>query len=184
MKKIYPLVILFSFLLMTAQAALVDRTTLFWRVSEVIDSIKRSPAKNISKITDTRPGKPSEIKAVKINITPFKPSIKTIPSSSTSQPSKTTGTFSDGKVLGNVKVFPNPVEGYLNLSYFVTKDANVTIKIMDVLGNEISTLLSQRLPAGEQTNSFNISSSLTSGYYFIRILVAGEKPIVKRISVL
>jgi hypothetical protein len=54
---------------------------------------------------------------------------------------------------------------------------------MDVLGNEISTLLSQRLQAGEQLNSFPIASSLNSGYYFIRVIV-GNETIVKRISVL
>jgi hypothetical protein len=182
MKKFYSLVILFSFLLMTAHAAFVNKNTLSVRVEGLVDSAKKSPAKTTSKITDTRPGKPSEIKSEKINITPFKPSIKTVPSAS--QPPKSTNALAEGKILSNVKVYPNPVEDYLNLSYFVTKDSNVTIKIMDILGNEISTLLSQRLSAGEQTNSFHIASSLSSGYYFIRILVAGEKPIVKRISVL
>jgi hypothetical protein len=55
---------------------------------------------------------------------------------------------------------------------------------MDILGNEITTLLSQRLSAGEQSNSFPISSSLSSGYYFIRFMVAGGQPVIKRISVL
>ena len=172
---------------MTANAAFVNKNTLFMRVDGIIDSAKKAQPKTISKITDTRPGKPSAIKSVKINITPFKPSIRTIPASS-SQPAKNihnnnNNNSSDAKVLSNVKIYPNPVQESLNLSYFVNKDSNVTIKIMDILGNEISTLLSQRLPAGEQINSFPIASSLNSGYYFIRLIV-GNETIVKRISVL
>lgn len=179
MKKFYSLVILFSFLLMSAHAAFINRGDLLRRVDGIIDTTKKS--KSISKITDKRPGKPSEIKSVKVNITPFKPSMKPV---ATASPNPKNTTNTDSKILSNVKVYPNPVEERLNLSYFINKDSNVTIKIMDVLGNEISTLLSQRLPAGEQINTFNITSTLNTGYYFIRILVAGEKPIVKRISVL
>jgi cytoskeletal protein RodZ len=182
MKKIYSLVILFSFLLMTAHAAFINKNLLnnFSNVSR-IDSVKKS-TKSISKITDTRPGKPSELKSFKYNITPYKPNIKTIPAGS-QQSAKASGSSPDLKVLSNVKIFPNPVADNLNLSYHVTKDSNVTIKIMDVLGNEIQTLLSQKLSAGEQMNSFPISSSFNSGYYFIRLIV-GNETIIKRISIL
>ncbi|MBC7912595.1 MAG: T9SS type A sorting domain-containing protein [Pyrinomonadaceae bacterium] len=186
MKKLYSLVILFSFLLMSAHAAFVNKTAIFLASEGIIDSIKKAPVKTTSKITDTRPGKPSEIKsdAVKIKITPFRTSyIKTIPLSAVSPQVKGGSVISDLKVLSNVKVYPNPVADQLNLSYFVTKDSNVTIKIMDVLGNEITTLLSQRLPAGEQINSFPIVSRLNSGYYFIRLIV-GNETIIKRISIL
>lgn len=182
MKKLYPLLFFFSLLLMSAQAAFISKTALIWSVEDLSDSLKRSA----SKITDTRPGKPSEIKGVKINITPFKPKyIRTIPAVNNSTNSAKTAQNSpaDLKILSNVKVYPNPVADNLNLSYFVNKDSNVTIKIMDVLGNEITTLLSQRLPAGEQINSFSIAHSLNSGYYFIRLIV-GNETIVKRISVL
>lgn len=183
MKKLYSLIILFSLLLMTAHAAFVGKEKLFLRVDGLSDTTKKSSSKTISKITDTRPGKPSEIKTVKINITPFRRSVRTIPAATSSQASKRVNPPADVKVLSNVKVYPNPVEDNLNLSYVVNKDSNVTIKIMDVLGNEISTLLSRRLPAGEQVNSFPIASSLNSGYYFIRLTV-GSESIVKRISVL
>lgn len=166
---------------MSAQAALINTKALFMRADGIIDSLKKS--RTVSKITDTRPGKPSEFKGVKINITPYKPSVKASVPSNGSQSSLNKTAASDNKVLSNVKVYPNPVADHLNLSYTVTKESNVTIKIMDVLGNEISTLLSQRLPAGEQTNSFPIASTFNSGYYFIRLIV-GNETIVKRISIL
>jgi hypothetical protein len=138
-------------------------------------------AKNSSsKITDTRKNKPVYLqKGVGIKVEPFKPA-----------PSKTFGSTSakdlvldPDKLVSNLKVYPNPVGEQLNLSYIVSKDSNVTIKIMDVLGNEVTTLLSQRLSAGAQNNSFNISSKVNAGFYFVRLIV-GSETIVKRISVL
>jgi hypothetical protein len=185
MKKLYSSIILFSFLLMSAHAAFVSENAMFIKEDLTPDSLKKGNPKTVSKITDTRPGKPSEVKSVKINITPFKPSyLKTIPvSNSNAHQTKNMAGAVDSKVLSNVKVYPNPVSDHLNLSYFVNKDSNVTIKIMDILGNEVATLLSQRLSAGEQINSFPIASSLNSGYYFIRLIV-GNETIIKRISVL
>ena len=87
------------------------------------------------------------------------------------------------KLLSNVKVFPNQISDQINLSFKLNKDSNVSIKVMDALGNEVTTLLVQRLSAGEQTNSFNIGSKLNQGFYFIRV-VAGTETIVKRIEVL
>lgn len=113
-----------------------------------------------------------------VNFVPFKPSKERVFAGSP----KVRPAESD-KILNNVKVYPNPVGDQLNLSYSITKDANVTIKIMDVLGNEVTTLLTERLSAGEQANSFNIASRLNSGFYFIRVSVSGEI-ITKRISVL
>ena len=168
---------------MTAHAAFVTEKVMSVG-GEIADSLRKANSKTISKITDTRPGRPSEVKSVKINLTPFKPSyLKTIPVSNSTHQTKSTASAADPKVLSNVKVYPNPVSDHLNLSYFVNKDSNVTIKIMDILGNEVATLLSQRLSAGEQINSFPISSSLNSGYYFIRLIV-GNETIIKRISVL
>lgn len=136
-----------------------------------------------TKITDTRVNKPAYLKnGVKVNFIPFKPGNDSFFGNTTimgipkSQP--------DGdKILNNVKVYPNPISDYLNLTYSITRGANVTIKIMDVLGNEITTLFAERLPEGEHSNSFSISSRITSGFYFIRVSV-GSEIITKRISVL
>ena len=87
------------------------------------------------------------------------------------------------KPIDNVKVYPNPVADEINLSYSLKKDGLVVIKILDVLGNEVSTLLNQKLNAGLQTNKFLIDRKLTSGFYFVRI-IAGSESVVKRISVL
>ncbi|WP_051189704.1 T9SS type A sorting domain-containing protein [Daejeonella oryzae] len=144
------------------------------------DSTKTSK----TKITDTRSNKPAYLKnGVKVNFVPFKPTVDKIFGNTSSLPVAIKVDTSDDKVITNVKVYPNPVSDQLNLSYKVNKDSNISIKIMDVLGNEILTLLSEHIAAGEQTNSFNIASKLSSGFYFVRV-VAGNEAVIKRISVL
>ena len=91
---------------------------------------------------------------------------------------------SDDKLLTNVSVYPNPVTGdQINLKYELSRYSNVTIKILDVLGNDIITLYSQRIDAGEKSFSYSLNSKLNKGFYFIRI-VAGTESVIKRISVL
>jgi len=65
----------------------------------------------------------------------------------------------------------------------LSRYSNVTIKIMDVLGNEIVTPFSQRLDPGEKSFSYPIGGKLGRGFYFVRI-VAGTESVIKRISVL
>ncbi|MGB4774489.1 MAG: T9SS type A sorting domain-containing protein [Daejeonella sp.] len=151
------------------------------RVVSDTDSIKNK-AKGYTKITDTRFPKSQEFSSgVILSFIPFKPN--PVKASNNSPSVKPLITVVDDKILNNVRVYPNPVSDQLNLSYRINKDSNVTIKLMDVLGNEITTLFSQKMFAGEQNNSFNIASRLNTGYYFVRI-IAGNEAIIKRISVL
>lgn len=188
MKKLYSIALLFCFLLVNAQAYTRGYNFLVNKLG-VIDTAKKQSVKASSKFTDTRKDKPSYLQSgVNVNIVPFKPStVKQLEASTSTATSPASSqqkqTQADLKILSNVKVYPNPVAEQLNLTYFVNKDSNVTIKIMDVLGNEIATLLSQRMSAGEQTNSFSIASKLNSGYYFIRLIV-GNETVVKRVSIL
>ncbi len=89
----------------------------------------------------------------------------------------------DDKLLSNVQIFPNPVTDQINLKYTISKNAQVSIKVIDVLGNNVLTLLSQRMEPGEQKFSYNLNRQLTSGFYFIRVVV-GTESVIKRISVL
>lgn len=188
MKKFYLLAISFYFILPGARA--FDSKGMLVLRNETMDSIRRLQPKPASKITDTRPDRPTR-NELKINITPFKPISTRTSAAAASSPASASATAGgpqktagqDVKALSNVKVFPNPVEDQINISYSLSKDANVTVKVMDVLGNEIATLLSQRLPAGEQNHSFAITTKLNSGYYFIRV-IAGNETIIKRVSVL
>ena len=89
----------------------------------------------------------------------------------------------DDKLLNNVQVYPNPVTDQINLKYDLSHYANVSIKIVDVLGNDIATIFQQRLEPGEKNYTYPLNNKLSRGFYFIRI-VAGTESVIKRISVL
>ena len=98
-------------------------------------------------------------------------------------PGRTAQQVESDKLLSNVKIFPNPVTEYINLSYRLGKAQVVKIKVMDALGNEVLTLLNQRVDAGNQNHSFEVQNRLSTGIYFVRVSV-GTETVVKRISVL
>jgi hypothetical protein len=58
----------------------------------------------------------------------------------------------------------------------------VSLKIFDILGNEVSTLVNEEKPAGEHKVEFN-GSGLSSGVYFYRIQ-AGNFTDVKKFILL
>jgi hypothetical protein len=89
----------------------------------------------------------------------------------------------DDKLLSGVEVYPNPITDQINLKYVISRNSNVTIKMVDVLGNNILTLFSQRVDPGERTFTYAISNKLNKGFYFIRV-VAGTESVIKRISIL
>ena len=87
------------------------------------------------------------------------------------------------KNLTFIKVSPSTVDDQITVVYKLERESNISIKIMDLLGNEVATLATERSPSGEQTKTFSIANRLNSGIYFVRI-VAGAETSVKRISVL
>ena len=64
--------------------------------------------------------------------------------------------------------YPNPFNPSTTIKYQIPELSFVTIKVYDVLGNEITTLVNEEKPAGNFEVEFN-ASNLTSGIYFYRI---------------
>jgi len=95
---------------------------------------------------------------------------------------KLTVNHQDDKLLSDVEVGPTPVTDLINLKYDLSRNSNVSIKIMDVLGNDIATVFQQRVDLGEQKFSYSISNKLSRGFYFVKI-VAGTESVIKRISI-
>lgn len=149
---------------------------------------KNDSTKTALKLKDNRPNRPIFLPAISTDFESFMIKVSAVKSSTsltkTSSPKTIpTGAIESQKPLDNVKVFPNPVSNQINLSYTLNKEYMVTIKILDVLGNEVTTLLSQKVGAGDQTNSFSLGSKINSGLYFVRV-VAGSESVIKRISIL
>ena len=68
--------------------------------------------------------------------------------------------------------YPNPFNPSTKISFSLADDANVNLKVYDVLGNEITTLVSKQLPAGTHSYDFN-AANINSGVYFYRIEATG-----------
>jgi hypothetical protein len=68
--------------------------------------------------------------------------------------------------------YPNPFNPTTKIRYSIPNQGFVTLKVFDVLGREIATLVNKEQPVGNYEVEFD-ASSLTSGIYFYRIQ-AGE----------
>ena len=68
--------------------------------------------------------------------------------------------------------YPNPFNPVTSINFAISNREFVTLKVYDVLGNEIATLVNEQKPAGEYDIDFN-ASSLSSGIYYYQ-LKAGD----------
>ncbi|NTW49193.1 MAG: S8 family serine peptidase, partial [Chlorobiales bacterium] len=68
--------------------------------------------------------------------------------------------------------YPNPFNPVTTISYAIPTGSFVKLKVYDLLGREVSTLVNDRRPAGRYDVSFD-AKSLSSGIYFYR-LTAGS----------
>lgn len=68
--------------------------------------------------------------------------------------------------------YPNPFNPSTTIKFGLPVDANVTMKVFDILGQEVTTLISSTMKAGYHTFNFD-ASKLMSGMYIYRINAEG-----------
>jgi photosystem II stability/assembly factor-like uncharacterized protein len=64
--------------------------------------------------------------------------------------------------------YPNPFNPTTTISYEIAKETNVSLKVYDVIGNEIATLVNEAKPAGTYQVVFD-ASNLSNGVYLYKI---------------
>jgi endoglucanase len=77
--------------------------------------------------------------------------------------------------------YPNPFNPTTTISYTLPLVSNVQLKIFDVLGREVATLVDQIKKEGEYQTQFN-AAALPSGVYFARIIASpenGQPPFIR-----
>jgi len=76
--------------------------------------------------------------------------------------------------------YPNPFNPSTNISFTIpvtlsgVEGSLVTLRVYDVLGNEVTTLVNEELPTGEYEVEFNVAQNniLSSGIYFYQLKAA------------
>ena len=74
--------------------------------------------------------------------------------------------------------YPNPFNPTTMINFQLSMSDHVVLKIFDILGREITTLVNQQLSAGEYEVSWN-ATDLPSGIYYCQ-LQAGDYQAVKK----
>jgi len=68
--------------------------------------------------------------------------------------------------------YPNPFNPSTKINFSIPKSGFVSLKVYDIIGNEVSDLVSQDLTTGSYSVDFNASANgntLSSGVYFYRL---------------
>ncbi|MDP4197331.1 MAG: T9SS type A sorting domain-containing protein, partial [Bacteroidota bacterium] len=78
--------------------------------------------------------------------------------------------------------FPNPFNPTTTISYSIPKQSHVELKVYDMLGREVTTLIDKEQNAGEYKVKFN-ASSLPSGIY-VYTIQAGQFRDAKKLMLL
>jgi hypothetical protein len=95
----------------------------------------------------------------------------TLDANSITKPSGTTGVeteFNPSKFALSQN-YPNPFNPSTTIEYFIPSDGFVSLKIFNIIGQEVSTLVNEHQSAGKYTMSFNSATAgigLPSGLYF------------------
>ena len=78
--------------------------------------------------------------------------------------------------------YPNPFNPTTTIEFYIPQTDYVTIKIFDIVGREIATLMNRELVTGHQTITWN-GKNVSSGIYFIK-LESGELVQTKKMVLL
>ncbi|MBK7632472.1 MAG: T9SS type A sorting domain-containing protein [Ignavibacteriales bacterium] len=68
--------------------------------------------------------------------------------------------------------YPNPFNPSTSIQYAISNRQFVSLKVYDVIGNEVATLVNEEKPAGSYEVDFN-ANGLSSGVYFYSINAGG-----------
>jgi hypothetical protein len=74
--------------------------------------------------------------------------------------------------------FPNPFNPTTTIQYQIPSDAKVTLKVYDILGSEVATIVNEEQEAGYKEVQFT-GSNIASGMYVYR-LTAGDYVSIKK----
>ncbi|MDE3057174.1 MAG: T9SS type A sorting domain-containing protein [Bacteroidota bacterium] len=76
--------------------------------------------------------------------------------------------------------YPNPFNPVTTIAYRVLQSGMVSVKVFDILGREVATLVNEQKSQGTYKVNFD-ASKLSSGVYFYQLAAPGVNQIKKMI---
>ncbi|HMQ70827.1 MAG TPA: T9SS type A sorting domain-containing protein, partial [Ignavibacteria bacterium] len=89
----------------------------------------------------------------------------------------------ESKTKTAIKNYPNPFNPSTNISYEIGNSSYVDLKVYDMMGREVKTLVNEYMNAGTYTAGFD-GSALSSGIYFYTLSVDGVRMETKSMMLL
>jgi thiol-disulfide isomerase/thioredoxin len=83
--------------------------------------------------------------------------------------------------VSSMEVFPNPASENVQLNYELTKNSDVTLNLVNTLGQSVRTIAMGEIAAGKQTATVPVAD-LKAGVYFIQLTTA-EGVISRRVVI-
>jgi PKD repeat protein len=84
--------------------------------------------------------------------------------------------------------YPNPFNPSTTISFRIPEASQVRVEVYDILGKRVATLMDGNISAGTHSVVWNgndsYGNSVGSGFYFYRITVNGNAPIIRRMLLL
>ena len=79
--------------------------------------------------------------------------------------------------------YPNPFNGGTIIRYSIERQTNVTLKVFDLLGREVETLVDHIQSPGSYEVNFPRTKPLASGVYFYRLTSGGNTLVRKMVYI-
>lgn len=84
-------------------------------------------------------------------------------------PSSATGVQENKLSVNELRIFPNPASGMINIDYYLNESKPISIELYSINGQKVFTLINEIQGAGYQERSLIIPANITSGVYFLKV---------------
>ncbi len=83
-------------------------------------------------------------------------------------------------IENQIKVFPNPASGSVNIQYSLVTNSNVTIELYDLFGKVIKTIQPQTEQSIRSNHYYSVDiNDLASGMYFVKLKINNAESVIK-----
>jgi hypothetical protein len=72
------------------------------------------------------------------------------------------------KIIELDQNYPNPINSSTIISFSLPSKGFISLKVFDILGREVATIVSEEMSAGSYSRQWN-AATITSGVYFYRL---------------